>query len=38
MAVPASGPNAFAKTKPLEVLVAAPAVIDSNSTDDKSSS
>jgi hypothetical protein len=38
MAVPASGPNAFAQTKPLEVLVTAPAVIDSNSTDDESSS
>jgi hypothetical protein len=38
MAVPASGPNAFAQSKPLEVLVAAPAVIDSNSTDDESPS
>ena len=34
LAVYASGPNAFAQTKPLEVLVTAPAVIDSNSTDD----
>ena len=34
LAVYASGPHAFAQTQALEVLVTAPAVIDSNSTDD----